>query len=247
METNESAGKQPYMGDLNNTQIVGELFQIPQDKRDEGWVKKFLASVATASFKSGDPQVIKGPDGFPYFALYLPEPHKEFQCFVIQHMKDDFLLERGLGVVVQPEGPSAQWVFSYGDILNYHLCGEFYSDPPQAEEPPENSPQNTEAQKVLVGQPAENYLPKVSRAVLHSYLASFNIQDPKILIMMRPAAAPAPEAMIQELVFRLSPEMFQSQQQYENILRSLAWFLPRHYRYVSMGSGSTFETSFAAL
>jgi hypothetical protein len=215
---------EPYLGDLEKTQILSELFEVPKDKRDDVWKDKFLASVLEASFCSREPQIVMGPDGFPYFALYLPEPNKAFQCFVIKNMKDDFLLEKGIGVVISPGENSAEWVFSYGDIVNYHLNGKFYTP----EEHHELSASEEESDKVLVGQPAEDYLPKIVREVLRRYLATANILDPKILLMVRGGS--------KELVFNMTVEMFESPQKYEDVMNRISWFLPRHYVY-SSGAG----------
>ncbi|MDV7392982.1 hypothetical protein RZS08_16545, partial [Arthrospira platensis SPKY1] len=47
-----------------------QLLAIPRDAREASWQKQFLAAVPTAPLFSRDPQVLIGPDGFPYFALY---------------------------------------------------------------------------------------------------------------------------------------------------------------------------------
>jgi hypothetical protein len=115
----------PYLGDLNKTNRLYTLVQVPQAKRDAAWEKSFLENVSGASFRSGNLQVQLGPDGLPYFQLFLPEPNKSFQCYVIDQMKDDFLLAAGYGVAINPTNTGADWVFSYGDILNLHLNKEF--------------------------------------------------------------------------------------------------------------------------
>lgn len=229
----------PYLGDLEKTNILYELFEIPKEKRDESWKQNFLANVDTASFRCSDPQIIQGPDGFPYFVLYLPQLNKEFQCFVLEHMKDDFLLEKGVGVVIGPKGTSAEWIFSYGDIVNYHLTGQFYYPENQ-----QNVSDSGETQvKVMLGQPAENYFPKAARAVLRNYLASFHVLEPKILLMIRSTA----QGNLREVVFNLTPEMFESPEYYVVVMKKIGWFLPRHYIYSSVGSNSNFERSFMPL
>lgn len=212
------------MGDLEKTKNLSELFAVPKEARDDKWKEKFLANVDAASFRCTDQQIILGPDGFMYAALYLPEPNKEFQCFVVKHMKDDFLLDKGIGVVICPGENSAEWVFSDGDILNYHLWGKFYTP-----EDHENAPaSDDEADKVLIGQPAEDYFPKVARDVLRRYLAAQGVADPKILLMVRGG--------VKELVFNMTAEMFESPQKYEDVMNRISWFLPRQYVY-SSGAG----------
>ena len=74
----------PYYGDLEKTNIIANLLTIPKAERDQEWTEDFLANIPAASFKCGDPQLISGPDGFPYFQLFLPEPGVGFQCYVIE-------------------------------------------------------------------------------------------------------------------------------------------------------------------
>ena len=42
-------------------------------------------------------------------------------------MKDDFLLDKSLGVAINPGENSVDWVFSYGDIVNLYLNNEFFT------------------------------------------------------------------------------------------------------------------------
>jgi len=232
--------KEPYYGDLTKTKILRELFIVAREQRDDAWKINFFENVLDASFKCGDPQVIEGPDGFPYFQLNTPEPLQEFQCFVLRHMKDDFLLEKGFGVVINPLKGQPDWVFSYGDIVNYHLRNEFYTKSTVW-----NLPANEtikEEVKVLAGQPSESILPVQTRAVIREFLSGIGINDCKVFLMNRQK----PEGYLQELVFNLTPDKFQKQEHYEAVMRSIAWYLPRHYTYVAMDE-STMKENFQPL
>ena len=227
-----------YQGDLTKTQIIESLCDIPKEQRDDDWKNKFCSTVADASFAAGNPQVLKGPDGFLYFQLSLPEPYKEFQCFVIQHMKDDFLLRDGYGVVINANKGEPDWVFSYGDIVNYHLAKEFYTVSDNWKLPSQEVIEEDE--EVLIGQPAESFLPGATRTVIRNFLKSIGVNDGKLLLMSRQK----PQGVSQELVFNLTLEKFEKKEQFENVMRRISWFLPRHYRYVSMEEstmGNNFE------
>lgn len=230
---------EPYLGDLYKTQVLAELFNVLTAKPDEKWQQTFFENVADASFMCGDPQVIQGPDGFPYFELNIPRPNTEFQCFVLRHLKDDFLLQNGFGVVIHPAKSPPDWVFTYGDIVNFHLRNEFYTNIPEGTLPSEEI--ITEEEQVLIGQPSQALLPQHTRNVLRVFLKYHGIQDAKLLLMQRQFAGSP-----QELVFNMTPDKFPSQQQYENVMRSIGWFLPRHYSYVAMEE-STFPGSFEEL
>jgi hypothetical protein len=232
--------EEPYLGDLNKTAILSTLFETPKPQRDEQWTKAFLENVVDASFACGDPKVIGGPDGFPYFDLHIPEPDKPFQCFVIRHMIGDFLLQNGFGVVINPKKPEPDWAFSHGDIVNYHLRGEFYTT---VSTPPLPATEVLEKEeRVLIGQPSESMLPMTVRQNMARYLEWKKIRDVKILLMSRQGE----QGMRQELVFNLTPDRFASHQEYEAIMQSLGWFLPRHYLYVSMDEAGL-KNEFVAL
>jgi hypothetical protein len=230
-----------YLGDLEKTQAIWNLCQVAADLRDEKWKARFLGSVAEASFRCGDPQVIEGPDGFPYFQLLLPEPDTVFQCYVLDKMKDEFLLDHGLGVAINPDRGNPDWVFSYGDIVNYRLTGEFYSPVDGAAADPRQEVIGEE-QEALVGQPSEEYLPTPARRAIREHLLRLGVRDPKVVLMSRAVE----NSMVQELVFNLSPDRFPSEEHYRAVMHSLAWFLPRHYTYVSL-RGSALEDRFEDL
>ncbi len=231
-----------YEGDLLKTQQLFTLFDVAAEQRDEAWRQQVLANLDKASFRSGHPQVIHGPDEFPYFVLQLPEPGKPFQCYVIEHMKTDFLLEYGLGVVIHPEKQQPDWVLSYGDIVNYHLNGEFYTPPAAHQLMAEEVIEQEE--KVLTAQPAENYLPAATRKVMRDYLASENIPDPKIFLMLRHLED---GTVVQELVFNMARNLFASGSEHHRLMQRLGWFLPRHYSILSFDKNDRYENIFMPL
>lgn len=221
-----------YLGDLDKTNIIFHLVQIPRSERDENWTKTFLENVGMASFRCGEEQIITGPDGFPYFQLLLPEPGNSFQCFVIDKMKDDFLLNSGFGVVVNPTGNSADWVFSYGDILNYHLNKTFLTGN-KTHFSKENEVETISAnEEVLIGQPSEVLLPKNTRKLLHEFLKANGVKNPKILLLMRRLKNEA--GVSQDLVFNITPTNFENENIYRSVMQTISWYLPRHYTIIGM-------------
>ena len=221
-----------YLGDLTKTAALARLVTIPRADRDAAWNAAFLADLAAASFRCGTPQVVQGPDGMPYVQLFLPEEGVSFTCYVIENMKDDFLLEQGLGVVINPTATGPDWVLSYGDILNLHLNQVFYS----TEETPFSKQRRDEviegAEEVLVAQPAELLLPQVTRDVLCEFLKNNGVAAPKVLLLMRRGGGGA--GLSQDLVFNITPLDFENEEMYRWVMQQLAWFLPRHYSLVGM-------------
>lgn len=227
----EEKQNEPYLGDLQKTEAIYNLVQVPHSERDIHWQKSLLENLSQASFRCGDPQVMKGPDGFPYFQLFLPEPGQSFQCFVIEKMKDDFLLQSGFGVVLNPTSSQVDWVLSYGDVLNYHLNKEFYT---VRETPFSKSSADEVIQKdeqIMIGQPAETLLPPQTRQLLSNLLKANGVTAPKVLLMMRPSKD---GGVSQDLVFNITPQSFPHEALYTSVMRSIAWYLPRHYSFVGM-------------
>lgn len=224
------AEKEGYLGDLQKTQIITELLLIPREQRDENWVDRFLYNLPAASFRCGTPQVIAGPDGFPYFQLLLPEHGKEFQCFVVEKMIPDFLVERGYGVVLNPGSGQPDWVLTYGDILNYHLTGGFFTM--ESNFSNKDTPEEviSGGEEVMVGQPSETILPLETRKLLKDFFQLNGIEDPKVMLMMRKNG----EEVNQDLVFNITPEGFESEQHYRNMMQTVTWYLPRHYSIVGL-------------
>lgn len=225
-------GTEPYLGDLAKTGALYELVAVAPPDRDEDWSAAFLANLSAASFRCGNPQIIQGPDGFPYFQLFLPEPGVGFQCYVIDRMKDDFLLERGLGVVINPTNAGPDWVLSYGDILNFHLNKEFYTtgETPFSKEITDEVIETNE--DVMIGQPSEVLLPTVARSVLRAFLQSKGVGTPKIMLMMRHLSDGT--GISQDLAFNITPDKFTSEELYRSVMQHIGWFLPRHYSFVGM-------------
>jgi hypothetical protein len=227
--------------DITKTQLMVELFQIPTGERDDHWQERFCEQVQTASYACGDPQTFTGPDGFPYFVLKTPEAQKPFESFCIRNMKDDFLLERGLGVVINPKEDSVDWVFSYGDIVNLHLNKEFYTKPDNIEIQNVETLQKDE--KVLLAQPSETYLPRQARQVLRSFLEFTGIKKPGILMLCRTLEGQT----IRELAFNIFPEDFSSTEELNARLKQISWFLPRHYIVLALSKNSGLTADFADL
>jgi hypothetical protein len=227
--------------DITRTQVMVDLFKIPQEQRDDNWHQAFYDNVQTASFACGDPQVFKGPDDFPYFILRSPEPDKPFESFCIRNMKDDFLLDKGFGVAINPKENSVDWVFSYGDIVNLHLNKEFFTKANTVEIQHEETIKKDE--KMLIAQPSESFLPVQARQALRGFFQSIGIKRPKIMLIGRTIDG----QVIQELAFNIFREDFQSIDQLNWRFKQISWFLPRHYIILSVPKNSSFTKHFADL
>lgn len=227
--------------DITKTQKMVDLFSVSQNDRDENWTKSFYENVKTASYACGNPQIFNGPDGFPYFVLKTPEANKPFESFCIQNMKDDFLLDKGLGVAINPNDTSVDWVFSYGDIVNLQINKELLTKIDNIQIEKEVTIQKDE--KVLLAQPSETFLPRQARQNLKSFLQSIGNKRPQIMMVCRTIEG----QVIQELAFNIFREDFQTTDQLNFRLKQISWFLPRHYVVLSLPKNSNFNSNFADL
>lgn len=227
--------------DITKTHRVVELLQVPDAQRDDNWRLTFYENVLSASFACGDPQTFTGPDGFRYFALHIPGPDQPFEPFCIRNLKDDFLLTNGIGVVINPADHSADWVFSYGDIVNLHINKEFYTQIDTVQLQKEE--QVNESERILVAQPSESYLPGQTRQVLKSFLQSTGVKRPKVMLISRTVQG----KVIQQLAFNVFREDFRSADELNDRLQQISWFLPKHYIILSVPRKSGFAKDFADL
>jgi hypothetical protein len=218
-------------GGRTSTRATAALLEVPMGQRDPSWTRQFLAHVADAAFFAGEPAVVSGPDRLPLFALRSSASGVPFPGYVIGHMKDDFLLEHGMGVVINPSGQDADWAFTYGDILNLHLHGRFY--PPQD---PGTRPARLEPTP-------EARLPRAARAVLRRFLQDLGVAAPRVLFSAWDHAGPDSV----ELVFDFAPQEFRSVDDFRYAMSHISWFLPRNYSYSVAGNQARNEAGFESL
>jgi len=216
----------------NTAQLVTGLLQVDKGKRDEPWRLAFHQHVQTASFECGEPHIMTGPGGFSFFVLKTPEQGRSFEAICIHDLKG-FLLEKGLGVAINPTDTGAEWLFSYGDIVNLHINNGFIMDTATADIQHIEMTKRVEVIKkgedIMLAQPSGKYLPAPARTAIKKCLHEKGIKAPKILLLCRKKDG----RMIEELAFNIYPADFPSVQQRDEAMQAIAWFLPSHYSVVS--------------
>jgi len=230
---------QSLAGDLDKTQVISNLLLIPKAERNAQWREKFLFNVIDAKFSIGDPEVLRGPDGYNYLHLLPPGSLGRSSDVVIKQWMDE-LIEKGIGVAINPQ-QNPDWVFTAGDILNYKLNGEFYTATPNFNLEKEEVIQKEE--EVLVGQPSEIYLPNQARLCIKNFLSQLGIETPRILLLARTK----PEGMLQELAFDITRDDFEGDKDFDYAMQSVSWFLPSHYTIISLSKDSNLRDAFAPL
>ncbi|MCE3238229.1 MAG: hypothetical protein K0R24_1210 [Gammaproteobacteria bacterium] len=231
------------MSDLHKTALIDQLLQVPLNRRDIRWQIEFSTHLPAASFQCGNPQIITGPDGFPYFQLLLPLPGVSFESFSILKMMDDFLLSEGLGVVLNADKSQPDWVLSYGDIVNLKLKGSLLS--------PEKHPFATQnkmgtetlgkGSTIVAGKLAADLYPSTVSGPLRKMLQHNGVRDPKVALMV---LHPEKQSGF-ELAFNITPQNFSSEEHYLSVFQAIGWFLPKHYAY--LGTSEAGATGFVRL
>jgi hypothetical protein len=224
---------------IDLTDKLVELFKIPQGDRDAGWTHDFFKTVPNAALTLAEPEVQKGPDGFPYLQLLIPPEDGEFKGYSISHLLD-VSIERGVGAVILPAaGANPFWVFSYGKLLSYKLLGNFDARP--ANPPPQPTPAGE--RQVMIAQPNENYLPSAARAIIKQYLELNGVSQPAMFMLHDASMSPP-----QQLVFNLFRENYPSDEHFHAVCQRLTWYLPPSYSFITLPNDKTqFQSSFAAL
>ena len=197
---------------------------VPEDERGAKWRHRFYDLIDTARLNQREPGIFLGPDGFPYYALELPEEGEEGEVSVAELI--DRATERGFGIAIEPRDEEAAWVFTCGDLVTRRSFGGY--EFPRIGVVPTESPtfravmKATEHMEVLA--PDESLLPPYIRPLLHEYFTrTLGIADPGVLALVSPDQEP-PE----QLVFRISHDDFDDEEEFEQAIAGLTWFLPRH-------------------
>jgi hypothetical protein len=201
-------------------------------------MRDFYAAAPEASLAAREQQTIVGPDGFRYFALYLPTPNQEFDAFCVEHILE-VCLTSGMGCVIHPDQSPPQWVFTYGNLWSLRSYGAFDATPKQQESREELAAGRT----VLMASPSEKFLPPFARDVLRRYLEHVGVKTPRVLLINDARATPS-----QSLAFDCYPEDFANRDIYDAVMNRLKnWFLPPHYGLVGLPKNSQYETHFVML
>jgi hypothetical protein len=208
--------------DLEKTALVLALLEVPSEARDDRWRARFYEAVVDASFASPLDQVIRGPDGFPYFVLQTPPEGTEFSPFCISHVLTH-CTDHGIGIVLNPGPQSADWVFTFGSLWALRAYGRFEGDPGDEQGDPLSKEEVLPVDRsVIVGSPSEEYLPGFARAALRGFLRqALGVKEPQVFLLLDPSMRPS-----RNLIFNVFREDFPSEADFRQVIGLLRWFLP---------------------
>ncbi len=221
---------------LDDTNLLAQAMEIPREQRDLRWLTAFQAAAWNASIVLPQEPVFLGPDGMPYVRLNLPpigEP-AETNCLSNLYIS---MAEQGLGCAFfktaadPPE--AAEYVMPTGVLESLRAYGTWDGDPEDVAElvarPQQHAGEagieKTEVEterEVMVGSPAESYLPRHTARLLYRHLnEGWKMEDPRIALVVDPQMTPT-----RNLVIGRKFSDFPDPETAAQAARMLLWYLP---------------------
>ena len=225
----------PMAPDPSLARDAAQLLALSPDQRPADWERTFYGTIAAAALAPAQPAEFTGPDGLPYAAVTLDQTGNAQLSLTTMAPT---LIDRGMGVALNPRPDrSADWVFTCGDLLSLRICGQIAAAPAVAKTVIETD------HEVLVASPSDAFLPPATRAVLRRFMReTLGIPHPSVFLIVDAAVEP-PES----LVFNIAGQALAAGWTEEGALRYLHWFLPRHYRLITVPPDSSLARHYQPL
>lgn len=198
-----------------------QLLSVPADDRDLNWERQFLSILPLQHCEVLSPEPQMGPDGWPYLLIKIgQEKASEPVAKVLQ-----WLGERGIGLVVNPEQAYPDYVLSYGMIWSYIQRGNFAEI---SEAITDASAQPVEINSsVFVGEPTPEVLPAGVRKIMREFFRDQGILRPRILGV-------SPDGKKFELALSLESLGEPPEKEHPGIAEAISWFLAPDYPVILM-------------
>lgn len=193
---------------------LGQLLRQPDSARDGEWEQAFFYALLDGKISLVREEAQMGPDGWPYLFVETGPKASEPVIKVLH-----WLAPKGIGMVVNPQKETPDYVFPYGMIWNWKERGVFISPSSGVKS---GTVELQAGQKILAGAPSVEFLPPYVRAVLRQFLADQGIKEPRVLMISH-------DSKNYDLCFSLESLGSPPNHEHRGIGESLAWFLPMHY------------------
>ncbi len=202
---------------MANAPDVYEMLQSEQQNRDVEWEWDFLRALSTARFRILNEEPVVGPDGWPYLLVAVDPEGSESPGALLS-----WLSERGIGLVLNAQKETPDYVLTYGMIWNFRERGEFLSG---REVKVSSKLEYTGGEIIHSGSPSTAYLPEYTRTVLREFFKQNGTPQMKVLVLNEPHEKRDQYSLCFSLEALGEPQAGE----HKGILEALSWFLPAHY------------------
>lgn len=212
---------------------LSELLAVSVDGRDESWEDQFLLAFSAGTLRVLSPDPQTGPDGWPYFFVETTsagesgsEPAQKILSW---------LSTRGMGLAINPQKETPDYVLSWGMIWCFRETGRFFRrDLAHA-----SGPLTANLESIAhAGTPSPQYLPDYVRKIVKDFFRDQGVHSPRILVFSL-------DKVHYELGFSLESLGNPPESEWEGIAEAISWFLPPHYSVVLMSEKN--QPPFSAL
>ncbi len=197
--------------------MMNDLLKVDPELRDEVWEGQFFEEFLKCQLEFLSQSPIEGPDGMPYLAVKVAESGEP--CVKVL----DWLGEKGVGLAVNPDQESPDYVFSYGMIWNYLLNGEFLTVT-EAEFSGEREMEVSPGQEMMAGTPSDSYWPPHVRVLFKEFLSQQGVHNGRVVMLSQ-------DEKNYDLCFSLESLGNPPQEEWQGILEGFSWFFPMHYSF----------------
>lgn len=191
-----------------------DLLATPLDLRDADWEEMVMREFPKQNVAILHPDPKSGPDGWPYLFVESGPDAEESAINVL-----DWLSTRGIGLALNPEKESPDFVLTYGMIWNWRQRGSFLSAAPERKS---GEFRLQPGSQVLTGAPSESFLPKYARTVIKQFFLDQGVFAPKILLVSE-------DKQSFDLCFSFESLGQPPAGEHMGIAEAISWFLPAHY------------------
>jgi hypothetical protein len=226
--------------------MLNEILKTEIKYRDAKWQQNFLHQFVLAQLEILAPDSKTGPDGWPY--LLVGSFPTEKDTSVVKRSSVDaianlsgtetsrdiaidsesgepvtkvihWLSERGIGMVLNPDKETPDYLFPYGVLWNFRETGSFYSPLPERES---GRFQIAPGQKVMTGDVTEKILPGYARKIVRQFFADQGVFAPKAMMLSL-------DGREYDICFSLESLKSPPAHEHANLAEAISWFLPAHY------------------
>lgn len=194
-----------------------ELLDVEIEDRDSNWDKEFLNLLPKSRFLFLSESPIEGPDGLPYLPVNIAEDGEPAEKVL------DWLAEKGIGLVINPNKENPDYVFSFGMIWNFIVNGEFITETESSLSGGQDIDINP-GQEMVAGTPSDSYLPPHVRNLFREFLLEQGVYSPKIIMLSQ-------DSKHFDLCFSQESLGNPPQEEWQGILEAFSWFFPLHYSF----------------